>query len=61
LQFDHQPPPLPPGSGSVVITIPTREPAPRPRDPISHSVLGFNKAALLDVSYAELLENVGLD
>ena len=33
----------------------------RPRDPISDSALGFNKAAALDVPYDEFLANVGLE
>ena len=37
-----------------------RQPLRRPNDPLSGSVLGFNKAAALDVSYAEFLANVGL-
>jgi hypothetical protein len=59
LEFDYVPPPPEAGVGAVIVII-ARKPAERPLDPISHSVLGFNKAAALDVSYDDFLANVGL-
>jgi hypothetical protein len=60
--FRYAPPPVSGASaGFVTSFVYLRYPIPRPRDPISSSVLGFNKAAALDVSYRELLTNVGLD
>jgi hypothetical protein len=38
-----------------------RERTPHPRGPVKSTVLGFNKAPLLDVTYEEFLANVGLD
>jgi hypothetical protein len=63
MSWDHVPPP-PSGIGIVIdFTLEgiARKPAQRPLDPISHTALGFNKAAALDVSYGEFLANVGLD
>jgi hypothetical protein len=60
--FRYAPPPSTgAGAGFVATFAYLRLPIPRPLDPLSGSVLGFNKAAALDVSYRELLTNVGLD
>jgi len=59
LVFHYVPPPSSGGVGIVFGGI-GRAPLPRPHDPISGSVLGFDKAAALDVSYDEFLANVGL-
>ncbi len=59
IQFNYVPPPSVTGAGAVVNQI-RRVPVPRPRDPISGSVLGFNKAAALGIPYDEFLRNVGL-
>jgi hypothetical protein len=60
LLFNHRPAQYN-SSGSTITLLPSRrEPAPRPRDPLSHSLLGFNKAVALDVPYDDFLANQGL-
>ena len=61
MNWSHPPPP--PLGIELDFTLEglARKPAQRPLDPISHSALGFNKAAALDVPYDEFLANVGLD
>ncbi len=59
--FRYSPPPRSSQYGaSGTFSSDVRKPIPRPRDPITHSLLGFNKAAVLDVPYAEFLRNVGV-
>jgi hypothetical protein len=61
LVFQYVPPPSGGSAGGIITTRPiTRRPLEREDDPLTGSGLGFNKAAALDVSYAEFLENLGL-